>query len=185
MPSLVVKKIKELDNAMDTSDARRALAALGIVPTKGLIRAWLQAARGEELSREDVPSDARCQPQKPSPTGRPAAVADSRPRHPLGYSKSQLEPVLRTQGTLERQQGRRKRGRPRIVASWFSEVAETMADGTPLRSALQRRGISLDKSQIRALYRNREFKRMYQEWRGRCGRRLPSEGSAPPLLPAH
>jgi hypothetical protein len=157
---------------MDTSDARRALKDLGIVPTRGLIRAWLQAARAEELSREDVPSDALCQPPKPSPAGRPAAVADSRPRHPLGYSKSQLEPVLRAQGTLERQQGRRKRGRPRIVASWFNEVAAAMADGTSLRLALQRHGISLDKSQIRALYRNREFKRMYQESRGRCGRPL-------------
>jgi len=44
-----------------------------------------------------------------------------------------------------------------------------MADGTPLRIALQRNGINLDKSQIRALYRNREFRRMYQEARRRYG----------------
>jgi len=40
-----------------------------------------------------------------------------------------------------------------------------MADGTPLRIALQRIGVTLDKSQIRALYRSREFQRMYQEMR--------------------
>jgi hypothetical protein len=40
-----------------------------------------------------------------------------------------------------------------------------MADGTPLRVALQRIGITVDKSQIRALYRNREFRRMDQECR--------------------
>jgi hypothetical protein len=35
-----------------------------------------------------------------------------------------------------------------------------MADGTPLRIALQRNRITLNKSQIRALYRNREFRKM-------------------------
>jgi hypothetical protein len=40
-----------------------------------------------------------------------------------------------------------------------------MANGTSLRVALQRHGLTLDKSQIRALYRNRDFRRMYQE----CG----------------
>jgi hypothetical protein len=59
----------------------------------------------------------------------------------------------------------RKRVRPRIVASWFEQLAATMADGTSLRVALQRIGITLDESQIRALYRNREFQRMYQEMR--------------------
>ncbi len=149
---------------MDESDARRALMALGITPTQGPVRSWLQAALAEKLG-EEVRSHALSQPSRSSQTGRPAAVAEPRPRHRRGYSKSQLEPVLRAQGTLERQPGRRKRGRPRIVASWFDQLAATMADGTPLRVALQRLGITLEKSQLRALYRNREFRRMYQEMR--------------------
>ena len=35
--------------------------------------------------------------------------------------------------------------------------------GTTLREALQRHGITLDKRQIRALYRNEEFRKLYQE----------------------
>jgi len=73
--------------------------------------------------------------------------------------------VLREQGTLEKQHGVRKPGRPRVVASFFPALARTMADGTPLRDALKRHGITLDKSQIRALYRNEEFKRLYREAR--------------------
>jgi hypothetical protein len=150
---------------MDESDARRALKGLGIIPTTGLVRAWLQAARAEELKEE--PTDDLSQPIESYPTGPPTSfVVDRPPRRPRGYSKSQLEPVLREQGTLERKPGVRGRGRPRIIASWFKQVAATMAEGTPLRIALQRHGINLDKSQIRALYRNREFKRMYQERRG-------------------
>jgi len=149
---------------VDESDARRALCTLGITPTRNLVRNWTLAARAEELSEEES-SDAPSLPPRPLPTARPSAPAAPKPRHRRGYSKSQLEPVLREQATLERQPGRRKRGRPRIVASWFEQVAAAMADGTPLRVALQSHGITLDKSQIRALYRNREFQRMYQEMR--------------------
>jgi len=78
-----------------------------------------------------------------------------------------LEPTLREQGTLQRQRGPRKGGRPRIIASWFPAVARTMADGTPLRDALRLNGITLEKSQIRALYRNSEFRRLWQEERDR------------------
>jgi hypothetical protein len=42
-----------------------------------------------------------------------------------------------------------------------------MADGTPLKEALKKHGISLDQRQIRALYRNEEFKKLYQEARRR------------------
>lgn len=150
---------------MDESDARRTLMALGIAATRGLIRSWLQAAKADELSEVVEPHAASQKTPAPQPASRPTAVAAPGPRHPRGYSKSQLEPVLRTQGTLERQPGRRKRSRPRIVASWFGQLAATMADGTSLRMALQRIGIALDKSQLRALYRNREFRRMYQEMR--------------------
>jgi hypothetical protein len=50
---------------------------------------------------------------------------------------------------------------------WFPIVARTMADGTPLKEALKRHGIALDEQQIRALYRNEEFKTLYQEERRR------------------
>ena len=59
----------------------------------------------------------------------------------------------------------RKGGRPRVVASWFPAVAQSMADGTPLRDALRLNGITLEKRQIRALYRNEEFKKLWQEAR--------------------
>jgi hypothetical protein len=49
--------------------------------------------------------------------------------------------------------------------SWFETVALCMADGTSLADALKRHGITLDKSEIRALYRNAEFRRLYQEAR--------------------
>jgi len=80
-------------------------------------------------------------------------------------SKSRLEPVLRETGHLERAPGRRKPGRPRIIASWFPQVAETMADGTSLKAALERNGITLDSAQLRALYRNTEFRRIVRETR--------------------
>lgn len=80
-------------------------------------------------------------------------------------SKSKLEPILRESEQLERPRGRRKPGRPRIVASWFPQVAELMADGTTLKSALKRAGITLDAAQARAMYRNTEFRRMYQDAR--------------------
>jgi len=40
-----------------------------------------------------------------------------------------------------------------------------MADGAPLRDALRFNGITLDKTQIRALYRNEEFKKLYKQAR--------------------
>ena len=148
----------------DETTAREALRALGINPTKTLIRTWLQAAQAEELPEKAWTNVPR-QPPGSSPTGRSSAVADPKPLYPRGYSKSQLEPVLRAHGTLVRQTGRRKRGRPRIVASWFEQLAAAMADGTSLPVALQRIGVILDKSQIRALYRNGEFRRKYLECR--------------------
>jgi len=55
-----------------------------------------------------------------------------RHKHPRGYSKSNLEPVLREQGALKRPPGARKQGRPRILATWFpAVVAQAMADGPP------------------------------------------------------
>jgi hypothetical protein len=145
--------------------ARQRLIGPTLITTRGLIRSWLQAALADELSEEVPPEPLPPPPKAALPVNPPAVVAAPRPRHPRGFSKSQLEPILRAQGTLEKQPGRRKRGRPRVVASWFEELAATLADGTPLRVALQRIGITVDKSQIRALYRNREFRRMDQECR--------------------
>jgi hypothetical protein len=53
------------------------------------------------------------------------------------------------------------------VASWFRKLAGMMAHGTPLKAALRRAGIELDAAEIRALYRNTEFRRMYRKRRGK------------------
>ena len=148
--------------------AREALRAMGIQkPSATLIEDWIRANRAEQEPPEDwltpaPPSPARPTSQLPAPSPEGQNL---RPKRPRGYSKSNLEPTLRAQGTLQRAHGVRRPGRPRVVASWFPAVARTMADGTPLREALQRHGISLDDPQVRALYRNKEFKRLYQEAR--------------------
>ena len=154
----------------DEATARKALKTQGIVPNPALIKNWIRAAKAEQqLQRQSAtapppspPTQPAAQPQAPS-----AKPEDCRPKHHRGYSKSRLGPVLREEGTLERPRGSRKPGRPRIIASWFSKVAETMADGTSLQEALTRHGITLVKSQIRALYRNVEFRRTYLEARRR------------------
>lgn len=150
---------------MDESDARRALMALGIIPTRGLIRSWLQAARAEEALEQSL-ANHPCKSGRPPVEPPPVAPEAYQAPRPRGYSKSNLEPVLRAQGTLERTSGRRKRGRPRIIARWFPEVAETMADGTSLNTALAMHGITnLNKTEVRACYRNRTFRALYKEAR--------------------
>jgi hypothetical protein len=148
--------------------ARAALRALGLRnPSPSLIQHWIQANRAE---KEPPPSWLMATPPHPTqraskPLDEPAEARNFRRKRPRGYSKSNLEPVLREQGTLERPRGVRKPGRPRVVASFFPALARTMADGTPLREALKRHGITLDKQQIRALYRNVEFQKLYLEAR--------------------
>ena len=66
---------------------------------------------------------------------------------------------------LERPSGRRKAGRPRIIASWFSAVAASMADGTSLKVALALNGLSLSRGEIRASYRNKTLQALYQQAR--------------------
>ena len=152
----------------DEDVARAALRALGIRnPSASLIQHWIQANRAEQ---EPPPSWLIPAPPLPTqraskPSAEPAEARNFRPKRPRGYSKSNLEPSLREQGTLERPRGVGKPGRPRVVASWFPEVASAMADGTTLREALKHHGIALDEKQVRALYRNSEFRKLYQEAR--------------------
>ena len=140
--------------------ARAALRAMGIRSlSQALVRSWIQANRADRGFRESAKSQG---PNVAPPTTHYAARASSGQTgppdwHRRGSSKSRLEPTLREPGTLRRRRGPRKGGRPRIVASWFPEVAQSMADGTPLRDALRLNGITLDKRQVRALYRNEEF----------------------------
>jgi hypothetical protein len=65
--------------------------------------------------------------------------------------------------TSSPQRRRRKPGRPLTIASWFPAVAKTMADGTTLRTALAMNRLSLSANEMRALYRNKTFKGLYQE----------------------
>jgi hypothetical protein len=164
---------------MIKSDARTALLDLGIAPTKALIAAWEKAAIAEEslldLDRESVAGDGgvACSPVAdinpeyayPSQLSTPTNLRADGQRQ--GTSNSNLEPVLVEHGTLEKASGKRKAGRPRIIASWFPAVAQTMADGTSLRTALAINRLYLSKSEMRALYRNTTFKGMYQETRRR------------------
>jgi len=144
--------------------AREALRALGIRnPSPDLVKNWIRADRAEE--EPELPLPPPLPFPRPNPPPPPPKAEVLRPKHRRGSSKSNLEPALKEQGTLQRPHGVRKPGRPRVVASWFPAVARTMADGTPLKEALKKHGIALDKAQIRALYRNEEFKRLFREAR--------------------
>lgn len=153
----------------DEDAAKAALRALGIVPNRALVRSWIQASRADEhlAARErEKPSSQAKQSRLPPLPEIPSPIQEVFPRwHPRGYSKSRLEPMLRREGALLRQPGPRQPGRPRIIAKWFPAVAQSMADGNTLRESLRLNGITLDKGQIRALYRNEEFKRLYWEAR--------------------
>ena len=139
---------------MNESDAKSALIAMGVIPTRQLIENWLRAetAQSEQpVERASSPSneqDRQQQAEAPSPRQIPS-------------SKSRLEPVLCECGQLKRPAGRRKSGRPRVIASWFEKVAADMADGTSLKTALAMNGITLSKSEVRACYRNRTLKALY------------------------
>jgi hypothetical protein len=140
--------------------AKAELRKLGIVrPDGALIENWLRAASASAYM-DEAPHGVEVIAE-PYAVSVPTSETASAPR----TSKSRLEPVLRDSGTLERPAGPRKPGRPRIVASWFPKVAETMVDGTSLKMALAINGISLSKSEVRACYRNRTFQGLYQDAR--------------------
>ena len=149
---------------MNESDARAALRARGIRnPSPQLVEDYMRVQRAEEWALE-VPDSTQEAPSEPSAS------------HPS--SESNLEPLLRDRGELVRPEGRRKAGRPRILAPWFQAVAMRMADGTPLREALRLTGITgLSARQVRSLYRNRAFQALYREARRKFladyGRRSP------------
>jgi hypothetical protein len=137
--------------------AKAELRKLGIIrPDAALIENWSRAASASRAYESEAPSRAEASAEPSEPTTETPA-----PR----TSKSRLEPVLREAGTLERPAGRRKPGRPRIIASWFPKVAETMADSTSLKTALAINGIKLSKNEVRACYRNRTLQALYQEAR--------------------
>lgn len=139
-------------------------------PSAELIENFIRANSAEERMERSAPmaqppSATPLRPALPEPSPQPKPE-NFRPKHPRGYSKSQLEAVLQEQGTLERPHGVRRAGRPRVIARWFPEVAKTMANGNSLKEELRLNGITLDKSQRRAVYRSEEFKRLFREARG-------------------
>jgi hypothetical protein len=160
---------------MNESDAKAALIAMGISPTRGLIDGWLRAEAAEQAVHQESSHPAA--PLLPRPSnapdnalsvGPPAIGETAAASQPAPSSRSRLEAILREQGALVEPQKRRKPGRPRIVASWFPKVADTMKDGTSLEMALAINGInSLSKNEIRACYRNATLKALYQEARRR------------------
>jgi hypothetical protein len=164
--------LDQVYSSMNESSAKAALRQLGIAPAPELIRNWIRAAEAEHSIQADEPEltgegpRATAVAQVCEPTSRRGSNrrADGLPQ---GNSPSNLEPLLLEQGTFEKTPGRRKAGRPRIIASWFPAVAQTMADGTSLRAALAINRLYLSKSEMRALYRNTTFKAMYQEARRR------------------
>ena len=135
---------------------------MGIVPTRALIEAYVKSRQAEDVEQAVLASPI---PPADQPTGMSQTRAG--PQNPRGYSKSLLEPILREQGTVEGSAGRRQAGRPRIIASWFLAVAQTMADGTSLRTALAIHQLNLSRSEIRACYRNTTLRALYQEARRR------------------
>jgi hypothetical protein len=148
---------------MNEQDARASLRELGITPTRQLIENWLRAELAEAAqSQQPARADRRRSTSGQAET-QPQMEAASPRQTPS--SKSRLEPVLRKSGQLERPAGRRKPGRPRIIASWFSAVADSMADGTSLKTALAMNGLNLSKSEVRACYRNKTLKALYTEAR--------------------
>lgn len=152
---------------MNRDVAKTALREMGILnPSPQLVSDWLRAQRAQEWTLE-VPKDtaAALETQEPAidPGQDDPSAVEVKHSHPS--SKSALEPRLRETGQLERPRGPRKPGRPRIIASFYPALARVMADQTSLPKALRILGIHLDQRQVRALYRSREFKKMYKEAR--------------------
>lgn len=151
-------------HSADLNAAICALEAQGIPPTHPAVLDWLAQHRPIRVSSAPV------EKQPAAPEG-PPEEAPSRHR---GFSR-----LARFAVPPAETPRRRKPGRPRTVASWFPAVAETMADGTTLRTALAMHRLTLSANEMRSLYRNKTFKGLYQEARRRYlienwGRKGPS-----------
>jgi hypothetical protein len=57
---------------------------------------------------------------------------------------------------------KRKPGRPRRFELWFVRVARTMRDGTSMRNALIANRINVSAREIKNLYKNLAFQRLYK-----------------------
>jgi hypothetical protein len=150
---------------MTEQEARAALRAQGITnPSKALIKNWLRVQHYEEASSPEAP---RVTVGDMQPCVSSSLSLENTPSGDRPSSESNLEPLLRSRGELQRPQGRRKAGRPRIQAPWFQAVASLMADSSiSLRQALLHLGVQgLSERQIRALYRNSALTAMRQEAR--------------------
>ena len=141
---------------MDEYEAKFELLRQGIRPTKQLIENLIRAEEGEQ--RLGLAEQASC-----ADAAKPRG--DGRKR---GSSKSNLAKALREQGErVIKKIKSGQRGRPRITAPWFSDVAVAVASGSSLPEALKRHGISLDAKARRALSRNKEFRRLLEQERQR------------------
>jgi hypothetical protein len=149
----------------DLNAAIRALEAEGIPTTHQAVLDWIAQHR-----------PVRVAPAMPEQEPRPPQSSQAEPSMPQKKGSSKLTRFAEPPATGKR---RRKPGRPLTVASWFPAVAQTMADGTTLRTALAMNRLNLSATEMRSLYRNKTFKGLYQEARRRYlienwGRKRPS-----------
>lgn len=150
---------------MNEQDAKAALRAQGITnPSKALIENWLRVQSYEEAA--NPPPAPRVTVRDTQPCISSSLSLEETPSVGRPSSESNLEPLLRERGELQRPAGRRKAGRPRVQAPWFQAVANIMSDGTSLREALAAVGITgLNARQIRSLYRASALTAMRREAR--------------------
>jgi len=160
--------------------AKQALREFGVTrPSKAMIDNYIRAEEAAQREGQapqpvavavrgatelTVTPPARAVPPAPPvlrPVVPPKPRSDGKKR---GSSKSTLAPTLRGEGTLLKKHSKR-RGRPRVIAVWMPDVAADCADGMPLKAALEKHGIHLDPTQLRALQRNSAFKEICQQAR--------------------
>jgi hypothetical protein len=151
---------------MTEQEARAVLRAQGITnPSKSLIENWLRVQRYEEAASSlEVPRETV---EDRQPCINPSVCLKDTRNTDRPSSESNLEPLLRSRGELQRPAGPRKAGRPRVKAQWFQALANLMADSSiSLRQALHHLGVQgLSERQIRALYRNSALTAMRREAR--------------------
>lgn len=153
---------------MTRQEAIAALRAQGIRnPSQQLILDCIRANSTQEWALE-LPDNAPAPPTEAQqePTG-PGSGESENPAPPRPTSsKSNLKPLLRDRNELVRPAGKRKAGRPRVVAAFFPALARLMSDGTSLRAALGKLGIyGLSAKELRSLYRNRELRQLREHER--------------------